>query len=387
MLTRGRAANHLPPRSSATATRTVIRPHCSPHPTETLQQILARDESLRHQPAARTQQTAARCSTPSSATPTGSMSRPSSSSDPRSFRCSTAKPTRSSQLTSEPSWPTLRAHLLALAAETGEHHSSTSRQPPPRQPPDRRRHGRCTRLAPPGPHSLTKDRCRGFPAYRQRFMIIRLGRVPGEAVAARYRPRRSGSNCRQPWRTAIWAPPGSHPTAALLGEVAVWRAAVGVDPKTADQPEQDSYKRRAPFGNRTSTETLPCAAPPGRDVGIAELVDPLKITSAKIDIACLQHALFVGASRPGRQAPVSAQEISVINTCCPARKWAHESSTCVQDRLRLQRGLRASDNSHRNRALVIHRLPQHRLGVGHLLDRRTWAHEHRWTPTVRDRTA
>jgi hypothetical protein len=31
-------------------------------------------------------------------------------------------------------------------------------------------------------------------------------------------------------------------------------------PKTADQPEQDSYKRRPPFVNRTSTETLPCAA-------------------------------------------------------------------------------------------------------------------------------
>jgi hypothetical protein len=31
-------------------------------------------------------------------------------------------------------------------------------------------------------------------------------------------------------------------------------------PKTADQPEPDSYKQRPPFGNRTSTETLPCAA-------------------------------------------------------------------------------------------------------------------------------
>jgi hypothetical protein len=29
----------------------------------------------------------------------------------------------------------------------------------------------------------------------------------------------------------VWAPPGSHPTAALLGEVAVWRAAIGVDPQ------------------------------------------------------------------------------------------------------------------------------------------------------------
>jgi hypothetical protein len=31
-------------------------------------------------------------------------------------------------------------------------------------------------------------------------------------------------------------------------------------PKTADQPEQDTYKRRPLFGNRTSTEPLPYAA-------------------------------------------------------------------------------------------------------------------------------
>jgi len=30
--------------------------------------------------------------------------------------------------------------------------------------------------------------------------------------------------------------------------------------KTADQPEQDTCKRRPPFGNRTSTEPLPYAA-------------------------------------------------------------------------------------------------------------------------------
>ena len=29
----------------------------------------------------------------------------------------------------------------------------------------------------------------------------------------------------------VWAPPGGHPPAALLGEVAVWRAAVGMDPR------------------------------------------------------------------------------------------------------------------------------------------------------------
>jgi hypothetical protein len=39
-----------------------------------------------------------------------------------------------------------------------------------------------------------------------------------------------------------------------------------------------------------------------------------------------------------------------------------------------QQGLRASDNSHRNRAAVIHRLPQHRRSLGSLRDCRHWAH-------------
>ena len=71
-------------------------------------------------------------------------------------------------------------------------------------------------------------------------------------------------------------------------------------PKTADQPEQDSYKRRPPFGNKTSTETSPSAATAlAQMYGNARLVETLKITSAKIDIACLQHALFVGVFRQG----------------------------------------------------------------------------------------
>jgi hypothetical protein len=71
-------------------------------------------------------------------------------------------------------------------------------------------------------------------------------------------------------------------------------------PKTTDQPEQDSYKRRPPFGNKTSTEPLPrAAAPLAQPYRIARLLGPLKIASAKIDIACLQRALFVGVSRPG----------------------------------------------------------------------------------------
>ncbi len=71
-------------------------------------------------------------------------------------------------------------------------------------------------------------------------------------------------------------------------------------PKTADQPEQHSHKRHPPYGNKTSTETLPYAVTASVQMqGNAKLADPLKITSAKIDIACLQQTLFVGVPGPG----------------------------------------------------------------------------------------
>jgi len=115
------------------------------------------------------------------------------------------------------------------------------------------------------------------------------------------------------------------------------------------------------------------------------LVDRLKITSAKIDIACLQHAMFVGVSRPG---PACKRQCQLKDLCDERYRPGPEQlarptiPTCVQDRLRFCEALRLGDNSHRNRAAVIHRLPQHRLGVGPLLDRRhRGAHEHRWTAT------
>ena len=70
-------------------------------------------------------------------------------------------------------------------------------------------------------------------------------------------------------------------------------------PKTADQPEQDGYKRHPPSGNRTSTEQLPSAAALPQMSRSARLVGPLEIASSKLDIACLQHAQFVGVPRPG----------------------------------------------------------------------------------------
>ena len=127
MLTRGRAANHLYLQVVGDGDpHTLIRPDTlAPRtPTETLQQILARDEA------------------PSSAS---TLLRELSDPAARLFEAVqrytdglhvAAEQLVGSQivqmldsqadqivpsLTSEPTWPTLRAHLLALAAETGEH--------------------------------------------------------------------------------------------------------------------------------------------------------------------------------------------------------------------------------------------------------------------------
>ena len=156
MLTRGRAANHLYLQVVGDGDpHTVIRPDTvAPRtPTETLQQILARDD------------------TPTSAT---TLLRELSDPAARLFdavqrytdglhvaaeqlvgpQIVQMLDTRADQvvpeLTNEPSWPTLRAHLLALAAETGEHpllhlHDSGRRS----RTPHRRRHGRRAGLAPP----------------------------------------------------------------------------------------------------------------------------------------------------------------------------------------------------------------------------------------------
>jgi hypothetical protein len=126
MLTRGRHANHLYLQVLGDGDpHTVIRPDMiSPRtPSETLQQILARDEA-----------------------PVSANTLPRERSDPaaRLFRAvqrytdglhvaaelligpqTVAELDQADQyipgLTTEPGWPTLRVHLLNLAAETGEH--------------------------------------------------------------------------------------------------------------------------------------------------------------------------------------------------------------------------------------------------------------------------
>ena len=156
MLTRGRAANHLYLQVVGDGDpHTIIRPEAvTPRtPTEILQQILARDEAptsastlLRQlsDPAARLFEAVQRYTD-------GLHVAAEQLVGPQIVQMLDGQADQIvPELTSEPSWPTLRAHLLALAAETGEHpllhlHDSGRRSPTT----DGRRHGRRAGLAPP----------------------------------------------------------------------------------------------------------------------------------------------------------------------------------------------------------------------------------------------
>ena len=126
MLTRGRHANHLYLQVVGDGDpHTLIRPDTiSPRtPTETLQQILARDEApvsastvLRelNNPAARLFQAVQRYTD-------GLHVAAEQLVGPQTVAELDQADQYIPGLTTEPAWPTLRAHLLALAAETGQH--------------------------------------------------------------------------------------------------------------------------------------------------------------------------------------------------------------------------------------------------------------------------
>jgi conjugative relaxase-like TrwC/TraI family protein len=137
-------------------------------------------------------------------------------------------------LTDSASWLTLRTHLLALTAETGGHpllHLQTAAS-------GRDLHSagdlaavldwRLPEQAPTDPGPLpwlpgTPAELHDHPVWGE-YLAKRSQLVTDLADQVR---SQAGSGGRQP----VWAPPGSHLTAALVGEVAVWRAAVGIDPR------------------------------------------------------------------------------------------------------------------------------------------------------------
>ena len=239
MLTRGRHANHLYLQVVGDGDpHTVIRPDTiSPRtPTEMLQQIVARDEApvsastlLRelHNPAARLFQAVQRYTDGLHVAAEQIVG--SQTVQMLDGRADQVVP----HLTNEPSWPTLRAHLLALAAETGEHpllHLQTAAA------------GRELHTA--ADMAAVLDWRLPEPAATDPGPLPWLPGIPqalhDHPVWGQYLPKRSelvtdlanrirnqaGQDDTQP----VWAPPGSRPNLAIIGEIAVWRAANGIHP-------------------------------------------------------------------------------------------------------------------------------------------------------------
>ena len=181
MLTRGRHANHLYLQVVGDGDpHSLIRPDTiSPRtPTETLQQILARDEASvsassmlgeLNDPAARLFQAVQRY--------TDSLH---VATEQLIGSQAVAELDQADQyipgLTDEPAWPTLRAHLLTLAAETGEHplrhlQTAASGETSALQatwPPSSTGASQSSRLP-------TQVRCPGSRAFHQRSMPILSG--------------------------------------------------------------------------------------------------------------------------------------------------------------------------------------------------------------------
>ena len=238
MLTRGRHANHLYLQVVGDGDpQTVIRPDTiSPRtPTETLRQIIDRDEApvsastlLRelNNPAAQLFQAVQRYTD-------GLHVAAEQLVGPQTVAELDQVDQFIPGLTDEPAWPTLRAHLLTLAAETGKHSLhhlltvATGGDLGTAVDMAAVLDWRLTALAPtyPGPlrwlpgtpQTLHADRVWGpYLAKRSQLVIDLADQVQDHAC--------------QGDGTPAWAAAGDHPT-ALIREIAVWRAANGINPQ------------------------------------------------------------------------------------------------------------------------------------------------------------
>jgi hypothetical protein len=173
MLSRGRAANHLYLQVvEGGDAHSLIRPDtvASRTPTELLKQIIARDDTptsattllrqLRH-PAARLFDAVQRYTDRLQVAAEQLVG-------PQIVHTLDGQAHHIvPELTREPSWPTLRAHLLALAAETGEHPLSTCRPPPDENSTPQKTWPPYSTRGSRSRHPLSLGRYLGFPAYRQ----------------------------------------------------------------------------------------------------------------------------------------------------------------------------------------------------------------------------
>ncbi len=239
MLTRGRHANHLYLKVVGDGDpHTLIRHDTiSPRtPTETLRQIIACDEApvsastvLRelNNPAARLFQAVQRYTDSLHAAAEQLLG-------PQTVAELDQADQYLPGLTTEPAWPTLRSHLLALAAETGQHplrHLLTAARGRDLQTAGDMAavlYGRLPEPEPldPGPlpwlpgipSTLHADPVWGtYLAKRSQLVADLAGQVQDHACQGDAKP--------------VWAAPGTHPSTALIREIAVWRAANGINPQ------------------------------------------------------------------------------------------------------------------------------------------------------------
>jgi AAA domain/TrwC relaxase len=238
MLTRGRHANHLYLQVVGDGDpHTVIRPDTiSPRtPTETLQQILARDEApvsastlLRelNDPAARLFQAVQRY-TDSLHVAAEQLLGPHT----------VAELDQADQyipgLTTEPGWPTLRVNLLNLAAETGEHplrHLLTAASGRDLRTADDMAavlDWRLTALTLTNPGPLPW--LPGIPATLHDHPVWGTYLANRSQLVADLADQVQDQVCQDDG-PPVWAGAGRHPT-ALVREIAVWRAANGINPQ------------------------------------------------------------------------------------------------------------------------------------------------------------
>jgi AAA domain len=238
MLTRGRHANHLYLQVVGDGDpHSVIRPDAisSRTPTETLQQILARDEApvsastlLRefNNPAARLFRAVQRYTD-------GLQLAAEQLLGPHTIAELDQADQYIPGLTTDSAWPTLRAHLLTLAAQTGKHplrHLLTAAAGRDLRTADDMAavlDWRLTALTPTDPGPLP-------------WLLGISATIHADPVWGSYLAKRSqlvadlADQVQDPLCQGdgppAWAAAGGHPT-ALIGEIAVWRAATGINPQ------------------------------------------------------------------------------------------------------------------------------------------------------------
>jgi hypothetical protein len=239
MLTRGRHANHLYMQVVGDGDpHTVIRPDTiAPRtPTETLQQIIARDEApasastlLRElsNPAARLFQAVQRYTD-------GLHVAAEQLVGPETVAELDQADQYLPGLTTEPAWPTLRAQLLSLAAETGKHPfrqmlaAASGRDLGTAGDMAAVLYWRLPELTPTNPVPLPW--LPGIPP------TLRAHPVWGDYLAKRSQlvadlADQVQAHACQGDAEPIWAAAGTHPSTALIGGIAVWRAANGINPQ------------------------------------------------------------------------------------------------------------------------------------------------------------